>query len=185
MWTPLGSVLVPPQWESTIALNIRCQRMPTTRIANHRSRSRCCLNTGVFCTSISRKQWRSNHWDRHSTAGTNTWERAFKFDLLVQEIFQKKKSVSYTILFYTVFFRTVLNYYIPEKPTHTKMTWKTNSHKDDENNNAENKYRWLVEDKYKTGTGEVLRLGQQTKIKTKIASNISHGPHGCTAGRKR
>ena len=32
----------------------------------------------------------------------------------------------------------------------------------------------LVEDKDKTGTGEVLRLGQQTKIKTKTASNISH-----------
>ena len=27
----------------------------------------------------------------------------------------------------------------------------------------------LVEDKYKTGTGKVLRLGQQTKIKTKTA----------------
>ena len=37
----------------------------------------------------------------------------------------------------------------------------------------------LVEDKYKTGTGEVLRLGQ--KIKTKTATNISHGPSGCTA----
>ena len=44
-----------------------------------------------------------------------------------------------------------------------------------------------VEDKYKTGTGEVLRLGQQTKIKAKTASNISHGRSGCTAlaGRKR
>ena len=31
----------------------------------------------------------------------------------------------------------------------------------------------LVEDKDKTGTGEVLRLGQQTKIKTKTAL-ISH-----------
>ena len=39
----------------------------------------------------------------------------------------------------------------------------------------------LVEDKDKTGTGEVLRLGQQTKIKTKTASNISHGPSGCRA----
>ena len=38
----------------------------------------------------------------------------------------------------------------------------------------------LVEDKDKTGTGEVLRLGQQTKIKTKTASNISHGPSGCS-----
>ena len=131
MWPPLGSVLVPPQWESTIALNIRCQRMPTTRIANHRSRSRCCLNTGVFCTSISRKQWRSNRWDRHSTAGTNTWERAFKFDLLVQEIFQKKNR-SLTPSFFTRYFfvRYLIIIYLknqltqrwPEKPTHTKMT---------------------------------------------------------------
>ena len=39
----------------------------------------------------------------------------------------------------------------------------------------------MVEDEDKTGTGEVLRLGQQTKIKTKTASNISHGPSGCRA----
>ena len=41
--------------------------------------------------------------------------------------------------------------------------------------------------KTKLGTGEVLRLGQQTKIKTKTASNISHGLSGCRAlaGRKR
>ena len=107
MWPPLGSVLVPPPKESTIALNIRCRRMPTTRIANHQSRSRCCLNTAIYCTSISRKQRRSSRWNRLSIAGTNPWEPGFLVWSLCPRIFQEKKEKIrslYTIPFLHILF---------------------------------------------------------------------------------
>ena len=68
--------------------------------------------------------------------------------------------------------------------------WKVVDHEQEDPNDRLRKVRYLYDqmrDKYRTGTGEVPRLGQQTKIKTKTASNISHGPSGCTAlaGRKR
>ena len=45
---------------TTALISIWCRRMPTTRTSNHRLPSRCCLNTRIYCTSISRKQWRSS-----------------------------------------------------------------------------------------------------------------------------
>ena len=124
MWPPLGSVLVPPPWESTIALNIRCRMMPTTRIANLQSRSRCCLNTAIYCTSISRKQGRFSRWDRLSIAGTNTWEQVFLFDLFAHEFFKKKKIDLFTPSpFFFLVFTHSFHQQTHARTSFTHLTW--------------------------------------------------------------
>ena len=93
------------------------------------SRSRCCLNTAIYCTSISRKQWRFSRWDRLSIAQTNTWEQVFLLDLFAQEFFKKKKKNRslYTIPFITHSFhqQTHARMYAPHSRTsHGKLPTK-------------------------------------------------------------